>query len=676
MRAALGLAAAVGVVLGVLAGGARAFNPPRGNVDVPRADVPQARPLTKEQAQRLLEWDWLYQADGEPTVERSLQEIGWARRLAARLAAMPDGPGCKAELAELAALEEELRPLAPTRSGEAARQLYLAVRRVKRRITFRNPLLDFDRFLVIERPYPPGQVHQAEVRLGSCARDTVGRMAIVEGFDLTGPARDLMPAHEGVHWRADLSFDARKILFSFKPKDERTYHLYEMNVDGTGLRQLTNSPKYDDIDPIYLPDGHLMFCTTRGNTYVRCLPRAIVHVLARCDADGKNIYIISRNGEDDWLPALLNDGRVVYTRWEYTERPLWKLQKLWAVNPDGTSVVHYWGNATANPEVLAEAMPIPGSSRILFTATDHHDWWRGSIGIVDAAVGRDFTQGLWQVTPDAGAGGFRNTPPASADYHSAGKFWGYRNPIPLGPEDFLASATAGAPLRSFDYTHSWLYLMDFHGNRELIYYNATQNVLHPLPIRPRPVPPSLPDRVAWPKAGEKPQDGLFYSPNVLEGAPQIPPGKVKYLRVIEQVHRTYTTIDKTFGGFQGPGTSATQADAVKRILGTVPVQADGSVYFRAPPGKALYFQLVDEHQRCLQIMRSFTGVMPAETRSCLGCHQQEFVTPYAGWVPSLAPRRERPSPHRLRPCLRRQRLCPRRPPCHRRADRYRALPEP
>jgi hypothetical protein len=245
--------------------------------------------------------------------------------------------------------------------------------------------------------------------------------------------------------------------------------------------------------------------------------------------------------------------------------------------------------------------------------------------------GRDNADGIWIVTPDASGyskGRFPpRTPVASPAYHSAGTFWGYRNPIPLGPEDFLASATAGDPLKSYEFTHAWLYLMDLHGNRELIHYNGRQNILHPVPIRPRAVPPSVPDRVAWPKAGEEPQKGFFYNPNVLAGVPEIPPGRVKFLRVIEQVHKTYTTVSKTFGAFQGPGISATQADAVKRILGTVPVHADGSVYFKAPPGKALYFQLLDEHQRCLQIMRSFTGVMPAETRNCLGCHEQQSATP-------------------------------------------------
>jgi hypothetical protein len=235
------------------------LSPAGPGVVVPRADVPDARPLASDQARALLEWDWLYQADGNPFAQRSLAEIGWARDLAARLAAMPAKPDFTADLSDLATLELKLQALAPTQADDAARQLYIAVRRVKRRITFKNPLLDFNRFLVIERPYPPGQVHQSEVRLGACAQKTVGRMVLVEGFDLAGPVRDLMPDREGVHWRADLSFDARTLLFSFKAKDLlKLIAWVDMNCVYRGLEEIRklpaplcrNAPTIDRMQPV------------------------------------------------------------------------------------------------------------------------------------------------------------------------------------------------------------------------------------------------------------------------------------------------------------------------------------------------------------------------------------------------------------------------------------------
>ena len=144
-------------------------------------------------------------------------------------------------------------------------------------------------------------------------------------------------------------------MFCFKPHNEKSFHLYEINVDGTGLVQLTDGP-YDDLDPIYLQDDqHVMFSTTRGHTYVRCMPPTNAFVLARCDRDGKNVYLISANNEPDYLPSLMNVGRVIYTRWEYTDKPLWRAQKLWTINPDGTGFRLFGSNTKEDPNAFWKA---------------------------------------------------------------------------------------------------------------------------------------------------------------------------------------------------------------------------------------------------------------------------------------------------------------------------------
>jgi hypothetical protein len=192
----------------------------------------------------------------------------------------------------------------------------------------------------------------------------------------------------------------------------------------------------------------------------------------------------------------------------------------------------------------------------------------------------------------------------------------------LSEADFLVSANRGDRFR--------LYLMDIYGNRELI-YEGRNNVWHAMPLEARTRPPVLPDAVAWPGTGEdhKPvKPGVFYTNNVFHGAPELPRDKVRYLRVIQSDAKTYTTWHKTCQN-DGPSISMTQADAVKRILGTVPIASDGSVCFEAPPGQALHFQLLDRDYRCIQTMRSFTGVMPGEVRGCLGCHELQNVSPDA-----------------------------------------------
>ena len=154
--------------------------------------------------------------------------------------------------------------------------------------------------------------HQSQHRSGFHALSG-GRLMVLKGLHPGGDVRTLSPTKaqaDGAIFRPDISFDGKKVLFSYRAESEMNYHIYEMNVDGAGLKQLTFG-NYDDNDPIYLPDGHIMFVTTRGNTYIRCTHYSPSTVLARCDGDGKNIYLVSQNNEPDWIPSLLDDGRVV-----------------------------------------------------------------------------------------------------------------------------------------------------------------------------------------------------------------------------------------------------------------------------------------------------------------------------------------------------------------------------
>ena len=342
--------------------------------------------VTPAMAKQLVEQDWTFQADDRMTPSRSLKEIGWARDVAARFSKSSDQLGFSSELAELSKLEAQLKALPPGQENNATRELYFAVRRIKRSIMLRNPLLDFDKLLLVDSPAYSGR-HESSHRNGYHYRGRSGsRLLVLDGLRPDGSERELVSGDEGFIMRMDLAFDTSKVVFSLKPKEEQSFHLYEIGVDGQNRRQLTNSA-YDDMDPIYLPDGKIIFSTSRGNTYVRCLPQSASTVLARCDADGRNIRIISRNNEPDYTPTLLPDGRILYTRWEYTERPLWRLQKLWTINPDGTGLAVYWGNGSAYPDMLWEARPIPGTRQVMFAGVGHHNVHTGSLGIIDVSRG-------------------------------------------------------------------------------------------------------------------------------------------------------------------------------------------------------------------------------------------------------------------------------------------------
>ena len=233
---------------------------------VPQTPETQAR--TSEEARTLLENDWLFQADGHPTVERIRQEIGWARELIDRLTADPKTPDLSPQRAALTEIEKQLPA-----EGEHP-TIYFRVREIKREVMFKNPVVDFDTVLFIDQPYPQGSEwpHETRHRLGYMAVPG-GRLLVLKGLSPDGQIRQLAPQPplHGSFWRPDLSFDAKHVLFCFKPHNEKSFHLYETNLHGGNLRQLTFGP-YDDFDPIYLSDGqHILFTTTRGNTYVRCM---------------------------------------------------------------------------------------------------------------------------------------------------------------------------------------------------------------------------------------------------------------------------------------------------------------------------------------------------------------------------------------------------------------------
>ncbi|MCY2994330.1 MAG: hypothetical protein NTY19_41620 [Planctomycetota bacterium] len=611
-------------------------------VTVENPQTPTTRTLRTEEATVAVERDWLFQAMDEPLAVRAGKEIAWARELAARLASPPRCPDIRDALAALATLEKRL-PASPASSCDAAtaRQLYLAVRQIKRRLLFQNPAVDFSQLLFIDQPYPQGPEwkHEAVHRLGHRAVPG-GRLLVLDGLDPGGRLRSLTPDKPGSFWRPELSFDGRTVLFCYKAHDDRSFHLYETSLDGSGLRQLTNSP-YDDIDPVYLPDGHIIFTTTRGNSYVRCGPYIYSYVLARCDRDGGQVYLISTNSEPDFVPALLNDGRVVYSRWEYSDKDQNRVQSLWTTNQDGTGTAVLWGNQSIWPDHLAEPRPLPGTGRVMFTGVGHHNWFIGSIGIIDPKKGSNYPHGLTRVTWDLPWAEVGNSPgdvSESPQYHASGRYSGYLGAYPISAEDFLVSA------KGLDDKFR-VYLMDVRGNRELI-YEGFYNAWYAIPVRPRPVPPSQADRVDWPGTGENrtaKKPGVFYNADVYQGVPELPPGSVKYLRVFQQDAKTYSTWHKIFG-YSGPVISAVQTEAVKRIVSVVPVESDGSAYFEVPAGESLFFQLLDGQSRALHTMRSFSGVMPGERRACVGCHEMHSTAPPG----RLALAQQRP-PTRLNP---------------------------
>ena len=250
----------------------------------------------------------------------------------------------------------------------------------------------------------------------------------------------------------------------------------------------------DDMHPCYLPDGGIAFASTRCEQGVLCDQgdSLAVNVLYRIDRDGRNLQRLSQGALSESTPSVANDGRILFTSWQHhgEHQGTAGVFALCCVNPDGTQVNTFWGNQSVWPDLLKDARSIPNSRRVMFTGSAHHNWFSGSVGIIDPQKGLNFPDGLTKVTADVRWPEVSDPPqdtPEAADYHASGRFTGYKTPYPLSDEDLLVSARGiGDKFR--------LYLMDVHGNRDLI-YEGVHNVWHAIPVRPRPVPPQHADRV-------------------------------------------------------------------------------------------------------------------------------------------------------------------------------------
>ena len=603
--------------------------------------------------------DWMAQR-GKEALAAAAAWDEWARtdRILRRQTAEGQ-TGAAERRGRLTALKARLN----TVTAKNAEGLYFDLRALKRECLLGDAQIDFTSVLCIDNPYVQGSeaFHEIRHRTENCA-SFGGRLRVIEGLGPTAAARTLAPQSgaSAAFWRPDLSFDAKNVLFCMRLTNEPTYHLYEMNADGSGVRQITKGA-YNDLDPIYIPDGSIAFSTSRCNQYLRCGDSKFrMFILARCDKDGKNIYFISANNEADFTPTLLPDGRILYTRWEYVDREVNRLQSLWTVNPDGTGASAYWGNQSYWPDMQLNARPIPGTQRVLLHAPGHHNIYDGPLAVIDQAEGMNYPDGVYNLTPhvpwsEVGAGPKDQV--FNADFAAPACYQAFQTPFPVGKDLFLVSARTGEGTvlaRDPKPALFKLYLMDYDGNMELLYSGA-HNLLHAQPVRARTRPNVITSKVKWPGKMQRPDqepDGvLLYSADVCEGT-SIPRGLVKALRVMEISSVTYSDCAgwrssmresepyRNAGAvpmqaWQLPGSPAISFlydEGPKRVLGTVPVEKDGSVYFRIPAVRSVYFQLLDEQGRCLQTMRSFTHGMPGEIRGCVGCHETRRDSP----IPSTA----------------------------------------
>ncbi len=400
----------------------------------------------------------------------------------------------------------------------------------------------------------------------------------------TGDVSVLLDAKTGSIRDPQVHYDGKKILFAWRKEGTDYYNLYEINTDGSGLRQITSGP-YDDFEPTYLPDGDILFVSTRCNRWVNCW-KTQVAIMFRCGPNGENIHAVSANTEHDNTPWMLPDGRVLYTRWEYVDRSQVEFHHLWVMNPDGTNHMVFYGNM--HPKiVMIDAKPIPGTNKVVASFSPGHGI-NEHAGIVTI------------VSPDKGPDDLTAAQPLHKNR--------FRDPYALSEDLFLVAM------------NNQILLLDSQGTLEPIYtHKGDEGQLHePRPIQPRPREPILPRRANPAKpVGHYVLSDIYNSRN-LAGVHR---GEIKKLLVLE-------TLPKQVNFSGGPDLlSWLGTFSLERVLGTVPVEPDGSAYFEVPPGRQLFFVALDEKDLSVKRMHSFTSLMPGEVMSCVGCHEERQKTP-------------------------------------------------
>jgi hypothetical protein len=402
----------------------------------------------------------------------------------------------------------------------------------------------------------------------------------------TGELKVLLDDPKGGVRDPQVHYDGKKVLFSYRKGESPTYHLYEINSDGTGLRQLTGGPD-DDIEPTYVPDGSIVFCSSRCRRFVNCWFTRVA-TLYRCDGDGKNVRMLSSNNDHDNTPWVLPDGRILYMRWEYVDRSQVHFHHLWTVNPDGTSQMVYFGNEFGGTSML-DAKPVPGGKKVVASFSPGHGMpeHMGHVTLVDPDAGPDILASAKRVSKKL-----------------------YRDPYAFSEGCFLVADREG------------IHVLDGEGNAELVYRLSPGTGLEchePRPLAPRPRERVIPDRTDLTR-----DTGTLIVADITSGRSMagVRPGEIKKLLVLEQLPEPVH-----FSGGMEP-ISIGGTFTLARVLGTVPVEDDGSAHMELPALRSLFLVALDENDLSVKRMQSFVTLQPGERTGCVGCHEQRSKTPH------------------------------------------------
>ena len=594
------------------------------------------------------------------------------RRTAALLAdvrQMDGAPDLKAQSAALAELKAA--NTAPMSESDQ-KALFARIVTLRRKIAFANPLLDFDKIIFLKHhKQGRGEIHMVDQYLGFNMKKGGGVYVLENAFSDKPTVRSLLgdkPVKDGrlkgkiledkgSFISLDLDYDGKTILFAFTeaedklPSDARwdtqswtkkehdsrgrtyaqyhwrpdsSFHIFKANADGTGLVQLTDS-QFNEYDPCFLPNGRIVFISERIGGNQRCGARwAPTAALSAMMPDGSDIIPLSYHDTNEWHPSVDNNGMIVYTRWDYIDRDSDIAHHIWHCYPDGRDPRSFHGNypkvRESRPWMEMSIRSIPNSHRYVAVTAGHHGQNYGSLITIDCRETDDrSTSQLKRLTPEVYFSESEVAP--GVIKYSKGKIREaevFSTPWPLSEKYYLAVFDPGASRHA-------IALVDCFGNREVLYQDKGIPCLDPIPFRARKRPPAIPIKTIQARADRVDDSadlstGTVSVMNIYESELPFPKGtKITEMRVVAIFPKPNAFLNK-------PNIGHAAQSLCRGVLGTVPVESDGSVYFTMPTGCAVYFQAIDDRGLAVHTMRSETYLHPGETLSCIGCHEDKNAT--------------------------------------------------
>ena len=612
-----------------------------------------------------VEWDWALQDGGADSAQwlRSDHSVSFERRMLDKV------------IVELGESRQPLRQkrdqLVKAASPRAERQwleLYVRACEVRRQqrlktLVAKAPKIIFTKHRTM-RPsyfaYTEGQSDaQAERHF---LPDSALCLLEMEGTH--GKVRALVSDPKGAIRDPAVSWDGQRVLFAWKKSlDDDDYHLYELNIASNQVRQITSGLGFADYEPAYLPNDDIIFASTRCVQTVDCWWTEASN-LYTCGPDGRYLRRLGFDQVHTVYPQVMDDGRVIYTRWDYNDRGQIFVQPLFQMYPDGTGQTEFYGNNSWFPTTVAHARGIPGTQKVLAILCGHHTSQAGKLAVIDPAKGRQENAGVQLVAP------VRLTAAEHIDaYGQEGELWQY--PYPLNEQECVVTyAPLGwdRPERRKGDADFGIYWMDLAGRRELLTWDPRLPCSQPVPLVARPRPLVWANRVDYNQTS-----GTYYVEDIYAGPSLagVPRGSIRKLRVVMLEFRAAGI---GYNGSHGPAGGALSSTPisigngawdVKVVLGDAKVYEDGSAMFNVPARKPVYFQALDERGRAVQTMRSWSTLQPGEYSACIGCHENKATAPPAreygfslamkagpqALAPFYGPPRGFSFPHEIQPIL-------------------------